>query len=191
MNDPPKGRLAIISGPSGAGKTTVVHALLERCDLPLELSVSATTRPRRQGEVDGVDYYFLDSAEFQRRQALGGFLESCEVFGHGYLYGTLAEPVSTSLQAGKWVILEIDVEGAMKVVTQHQNVITIFIGSGSLAELERRLRGRGTESEASIQRRLDVARRELGYVNRYQHNVVNDDVEATADGLCCILKGYC
>ena len=79
----------------------------------------------------------------------------------------------------------------MKVVSQHQAAITIFIGPGTLAELERRLRGRGTESEASIQRRLDVARRELGYANRYQHNVVNDEVKATADGLCRILKGYC
>ena len=190
MSESATGRLVIISGPSGAGKTSVVRALLTQCSLPLELSISATTRPPRPGEVDGVDYYFLSPQQFRQRQQLRGFLESCEVFGRGHLYGTLAEPISTSRQAGKWVILEIDVEGAMKVVVREPDAITIFIGPGSLTELERRLRGRGTETEASIRRRLEVARRELGFATHYQYNVINDDIATTADDLCQILKDH-
>lgn len=181
----------VISGPSGTGKTTVVRTLLERCSLPLELSISATTRPPRQGEKHGVDYFFLSPAEFQARQQQQGFLENCEVFGRGHHYGTLAEPVTTSLRAGNWVILEIDVFGALKVLEKHRDAITIFIGPGSLVELERRLRGRGTESEEAIQRRLEVAHQELQYADRYQHNVINEDVNTTADELCLILKNYC
>ena len=191
MVEPPFGQLVIISGPSGSGKTTVVRELLQRCgDLPLELSVSATTRPSRPGETHGVDYHFLSLEEFQQSQAEGKFLEWCEVFGRGHLYGTLAEPVYTSRQAGKWVILEIDVEGAMKVVEELPDAVTIFVHPGSMEELAQRLRGRGTESESAIQRRLEVARRELEFSKRYRHCVVNDEVGATVDKLNTILNRY-
>src|SRR5687767_7450301 len=108
-----EGKLAIISGPSGAGKSTVVKQLLATCPLPLELSVSATTRDPRPGEQAGIDYHFLTREEFARRRAAGEFLECKEVFGRGDWYGTLHNVVTAGLAAGKWVILEIDVEGAM------------------------------------------------------------------------------
>ena len=120
-------RIVILSGPSGVGKTTIVKRLLEDCELPLRLSVSATTRPARPGEVNGVDYHFLDQEEFDVRRDLGHFLECREVFGRGYWYGTLKDEVEGSLAAGNWVLLEIDVEGAMAVFEQRPDAITILI----------------------------------------------------------------
>lgn len=183
----PESRIVVFSGPSGVGKTTVVHRVLETCPLPLTLSISATTREPRAGEVDGVDYYFLSKAEFERRQEAGEFLESFEVFGRGHWYGTLRSEVATSLNAGKWVALEIDVNGAMQVIEQYPDAITIFVRSASLQELERRLRGRGTETEEKIQRRLETARAELEFLDRYRYVVVNDTVEQAAREICEIL----
>ena len=105
-SDESKGKLIIISGPSGVGKTTVVNQLLQECPLELELSVSATTRPIRPGEVDGKNYHFLTNEDFDRRRDAGEFLEYVEVFGRGHWYGTLRKTVSTSLRAGKWIVLE-------------------------------------------------------------------------------------
>lgn len=189
-NEPSReaGKLVIISGPSGAGKSTVVKRLLCECGLPLVLSVSATTRNPRPGEVEGVDYFFLSREEFARRREGGDFLESKEVFGRGDWYGTLREPVTAGLAQGKWVILEIDVEGAMAVLAERPDTITIFIHPGSSDELEKRLRRRGTESEESVQRRLEVARRELTFLSRYRHEVVNDTVEAAVKRICDILR---
>jgi guanylate kinase len=190
------GRLVIISGPSGAGKSTVVKQLFAACPLPLTLSVSATTRVPRPGERDGVDYFFLSREDFDRRRAAGEFLECKEVFGRGDWYGTLKTVVAAGLAEGKWVILEIDVEGAMAVVAQCPDTITIFLHPGSQEELEKRLRHRGTESESSIQRRLEVARRELTYIRRYRHEVINDTVPRAVAQICQILqtqgaKGTC
>jgi len=112
------GKLIIISGPSGSGKSTIVAKLLETCPLPLELSVSATTRPPRPGEVHGKHYWFLSPEEFQEKRVRGEFLECKEVFGRGFWYGTLKEAVSSGLSGGKWVILEIDVQGALADVDQ-------------------------------------------------------------------------
>ena len=179
--------VVIISGPSGAGKSTVVHELMQNCREPLVLSVSATTRAPRPGEVEGVDYHFLSKEEFQRRREAGAFLECKEVFGRGDWYGTLQSEVASGLGAGKWVVLEIDVEGAMSVLAAHPDAITIFIHCGSLAELERRLRQRNTETEASIQRRLEVARGELALQDRYTHQINNTDVAQSVHQICDIL----
>ncbi len=181
------GRLVIISGPSGVGKTTVRKRLLAECPLPLFRSVSATTRPPRPLEQDHVDYHFLTDDEFHRLRQAGEFLECCEVFGRGYWYGTLKSEVASGLAAGKWVILEIDVEGAMKVLQQTPEAITVFVHPGSMEELERRLRGRGAESEEAILRRLEVARHELTFASQYRHLVENKTVEQTVHDICRIL----
>ena len=164
--------------------------MLAECSRPLELSVSATTRAPRAGERDGVDYYFLTDEEFKRRRRAGDFLECVEVFGRGYWYGTLQETVTTGLNQGKWVLLEIDVEGAMKVIHSYPAAITIFVHPGSLPELERRLRNRGTDSEDAIQRRLEVAQRELSFSSSYRFVVVNDKIERAVQEICEHLTSY-
>jgi guanylate kinase len=179
--------LVIISGPSGAGKSTVVRRLIERCGLPLELSVSATTRAPRQGEVDGREYHFMTPEEFKRRRDAGDFLECADVFGRNW-YGTLRETVTTGLKRGKWIILEIDVDGALQVLKEYPRAITVFIHPGSPQELERRLRGRKTESEEAIQRRLEVAQREMTFIDRYRFVVVNDVIDRTVHEVCQLLK---
>ncbi len=187
MADTSLGRLIIVSGPSGAGKTTILKEVFARCS-QLRSSVSATTRPPRPGERDGDDYYFLTPAEFARRRARGDFLESFEVFGRGYWYGTLTSEVAPRLKSGQWVVLEIDVDGTLAVLEQYPQAVTIFVRPESVAELERRLRQRGTESEDAIQRRLEVARRELNFVNHYQFIVRNDSVERAVQEIVDILK---
>lgn len=181
------GHLVIISGPSGAGKSTVVRSLLDHCPLPLVLSISATTRPARTSEVDGLDYYFFSEQKFREHREQGHFLECKEVFGRGYWYGTLKQPVTTGLEAGNWVILEIDVEGAASVMEQLPDVTTIFLHAGSMEELERRLRARDTDTEESIRRRLDVAREEMSRGGQYKHIVENVDADKAAIDICEIL----
>jgi guanylate kinase len=184
------GKLVIISGPSGAGKSTVVRDLLSCGVLPLRLSVSATTRPAREGEVDGVHYHFMSQEEFARRRAAGEFLECKEVFGRGDWYGTLASDVADGFAQGKWMVLEIDVEGAMAVLAERPDAITIFIDPGSDEELERRLRNRNTDSEAAIQRRLEVAKREMAQAGRYTYRIVNKTVPQAVQEICEILKRH-
>ncbi len=188
MDGDTAGRLVIISGPSGAGKSTVVHQLLRHCPLPLVLSVSATTRSPRAGEQDGVDYHFLTQEQFDQLRETGQLIECKEVYGQGYWYGTLRNEVTSGLANGKWVILEIDVQGMEAVVEQYPDAVTIFLHPGSLGELERRLRTRGTESEEAIERRLKVARVELARKDRYQYEVVNDDVDRAVREICDILQ---
>jgi guanylate kinase len=182
------GKLIIISGPSGVGKTTVLKELYDRCELPLVASVSATTRPKRPGEIEGKSYIYLTDAEFQQRRENRDFLECIEVFGRGHWYGTLKEPVSTGLNQGKWIVLEIDVDGAIEVLKHYPDAITLFIHPGSIEELERRLRGRGTESEDALTRRLEVAARELESADNYSHIVVNQTVDQTVNDICQLLK---
>jgi guanylate kinase len=170
------GKLIVISGPSGSGKTTIVRRLMELERERLHLSVSATTRPPREGEIDGASYYFLSPDDFARRRKRGEFLECVEVYP-GLWYGTLHSEVSSSLAAGKSVLLEIDVQGMRAAVAGFPAAITIFILPPSWETLEQRLRGRKTESEAAVQRRLEVARREIAAAGEYQHQIVNHDVE--------------
>ena len=182
-----QGRLVVISGPSGAGKTSVMRRVYETCQVPLVRSVSATTRPPRNGETDGVDYHFLSDDDFRTLRKKGDFLECFEVFGQAYWYGTLWSEVTTGLNAGKWVVLEIDVQGALAVLQRFPDAITIFLRPSSRAELERRLRGRNTETEEAIRCRLAQADHELAQANRYQHQVINDDMDQAVRDICDIL----
>jgi len=182
-----RGKLVVMSGPSGVGKTTVLRRLLATCRLPLCASVSATTRPPRPDEVDGVDYHFLSEEEFHRRRAGGEFLECYEVYSSGWWYGTLNSEVDSGLQSGKWIVLGIDVHGAFSVVERHPDAITIFLRPGSLEVLEKRLRGRGTEDDEAIRRRLEQAKNELALADWYRYQVVNDDLDRTVREICDIL----
>ena len=184
-----QGKLIIVSGPSGAGKTTVLREVFERSSQPLVASVSATTRGARPGEDDGRDYHFLSDEEFQRRREAGEFLECFEVFGRGFWYGTLRSEVLSRLEAGKWVVLEIDVEGTNAIVEQFPEAVSLFVRPSSIDELERRLRARGTEDDETIQGRLAVARKELEAASSYTHHVINDDIEQAVSQMCEILDG--
>ena len=175
-----RGLLFIVSAPSGAGKTTLVERLVEQ--LPnLRMSRSYTSRPARQGETDGVDYNFVERARFETMAAAGEFLEWAEVFGN--LYGTCAEDTDRMLAAGDDVVLVIDVQGARKVRAGGLQTRTVFVMPPSFAVLEQRLRGRSKDSEAAIQRRLQVARDEVAAFTEYDFVVVNDGLAAAVDRL--------
>ena len=183
-----QGKVVIISGPSGAGKSTLVRRLLQTCPLPLELSISATTRPPRPDELNGIDYHFLSADEFDDKRRAGEFLEYKEVFGQGYWYGTLLAKIDDGLRLGKWVILEIDVAGAMSVIDRVPDAITIFIHPGSMEELERRLRNRQTDNEEAIVRRLEVATQEMANRHQYEYQVINKDVDVATNEVSQILQ---
>ncbi|HET9951685.1 MAG TPA: guanylate kinase [Candidatus Eisenbacteria bacterium] len=165
----------VVSGPSGAGKSTFVHELLRRHD-DIVYSVSATSRPRREHEVEGEDYFYLDRDDFRRRIERGEFAEWAEV--HGELYGTLRSQVDEALAAGKNVLLDIDVQGGRAVRRIYPDGVFIFILPPSMASLESRLRGRGTDSEERIRLRLENAQREIPLAHEYDYAVVNDDRDA-------------
>lgn len=178
----------MISGPSGSGKTTLVERLIEESPVRLRKCVSATTRPPRPNEIDGEAYYFLSPDEFQQRLANNEFLEYAEVFRSGHHYGTLKSEVQKSIDAGAWAFLEIDVDGALQVMEQYPDAITVFIRTPSDDEFERRLRARGTETEESIQRRLKTAREELKSADRYRYQVVNNEIDAAVNEVAGILQ---
>lgn len=182
-----RGALFVIAGPSGVGKGTVVSEVRRRLPDPPVVSVSATTRPPRPDEVDGVDYDFVDDEGFDRMERDGELLEWAEVF-HGHRYGTPAGPVELHRSAGRDVLLEIDVEGARQVRERVPDAVLILLEPPSRAELERRLRSRGTESEADIAERLATADRELAQRDRFDHVVVNDDVEAASSQVAAIIE---
>jgi guanylate kinase len=177
----------VIAGPSGVGKGTIVRRVRSRVPDELVLSVSATTRPPRPGEVDGIDYFFIDGAGFDRMVADAEMLEWAEVF-HGHRYGTPAGPVDLHRDAGRDVLLEIDVEGARWVRERAPDAVMILLEPPSRDELERRLRSRGTESDDSIAERLAKADWELAQRSMFDHVVVNDDLERASAEVAAIIE---
>jgi guanylate kinase len=179
-----RGTLLVVSGPSGAGKTSVVHALVKRA--PFHFSVSWTTRAQRTGEISGVDYVFVDRSEFEECIREGGFLEWAEYSGH--LYGTPRREVLAHLRDGENVLLDIENEGAGQVKRAYPEAVLIFILPPSMEELEQRLRGRGDTSDADIGRRLAVAEEQMAQARRnYDFLVTNAEVGAAADEIVSIL----
>ena len=178
------GTLFIVSGPSGAGKGTLVRALLDRVPA-VWLSVSATTRDPRPGEIDGVHYVFLSPEEFDRRIAESGFLEWAEV--HGNRYGTLRATVEDRVARGEIVVLEIDPQGAAQVKEAMPESVLVFIEPPSFAELRNRLVKRGSETPEQIERRLRTAKEELAIAGTYDYVIINDDVEQASDELAAIV----
>ena len=172
-----KGVLFVLSGPSGVGKGTVKAQLFEEFGKCVVFSVSATTRKPREGEVDGKDYFFIDRETFEKRIGEDAFLEHAEFAGN--LYGTPREAVMNELESGHDMVLEIEVQGAMQVMEKMPECVSIFILPPSFEELEQRLRGRGTETDEVIERRLSQARRELPMAEHYTYQLVNETVSET------------
>ncbi len=182
-----RGNLFIVSGPSGAGKGTLVKELLGRVP-DVWISVSVTTRPPRPGEEEGRDYFFLSDEEFDSLQKGGGLLEWAEV--HGSRYGTPRAEVEARVAQGKQVILEIDPQGAMQVTKLEPDSVLVFVMAPSMDELRRRLEARGSETEDQVNLRLTNAEKELLFAEQYGHVVINDDIARAADELAAIIDSY-
>jgi guanylate kinase len=182
------GRLIVLSGAAGSGKTTIVHRLMAQPGFRVQVSISATTREPRPGEVPDVNYYFRTREEFEADRDRDRFLEWAEV--HGHLYGTPVEPVRAALARGTCLILVIDVQGAMNVREQVPNALLIFVHAPSPETLEDRLRARGTDDEATILKRLANARREVALADRYDHQILNDDLDRAVVELAAILTRH-
>lgn len=179
-----KGMIITVSGPSGSGKGTVLGELIKRRG-DVKISVSMTTRQKRNGEIDGVNYYFVNKEYFEKKINASSMLEYAEYAGN--YYGTPKEPVDEMLKAGKAVILEIDVQGADKIKEIYPNVIRIFIMPPSVSVLERRLRGRNTEDEETINHRLVIAKGEMRMASEYDFIVVNDELESAVKDIETII----
>jgi guanylate kinase len=179
------GKVFVITGPSGVGKGTLIERLLERIP-ELELSISATTREPRTGEVDGREYHFLTPEEFDRRVAAGDFLEHATYSGNRY--GTLREEVEDRLAEGRSVVLEIEVQGARQVRAAMPDSVQVFIAPPDPAALRRRLEDRGTDSGEAIDERLRTAELELAAQQEFEHVVVNDEIETAAVNLAEIVR---
>lgn len=179
-----KGILVIVSGPSGAGKSTVISRTSQLRD-DMRFSVSATTRAPRPGEEDGKDYFFKTREEFLAMVEENAFLEHAEYVKN--LYGTPAAPVEENIAAGYTVVLDIEVQGAGQVMEKRPDAVSIFLCPPSLEELERRLRGRGTDTEEKILERLETARREYALAHKYGYIIINDDVETAARELDAVI----
>lgn len=179
-----EGLLVILSGPSGAGKSTVISRLMEIRD-DIRFSVSATTRAPRPGEVDGTAYFFKTREEFSAMVENDEFLEHAEYVGN--CYGTPAAPVDRDISNGYAVLLDIEVQGAMQILDKRPDAVSIFLCPPSLEVLEKRLRGRGTDTEEKIQGRLNTARREYAQMSRYNYIVINDDADTAAKELDAVI----
>ena len=179
------GKLFVVTAPSGAGKTSLINALLED-DPRLKLSVSYTTRAPRPGERDGRDYHFVDEPTFLAMRSRGEFLESAEV--HGYRYGTSKRVINEALGRGEDLVLEIDWQGARQVRALYPDCVGIFILPPSVAELERRMRARGQDSEQVIRRRLENARDELTHAWEFKYAIINKDFDTTRRELAKIIR---
>lgn len=180
------GLLLVLSAPSGAGKTTLAHRLVRA--LPEAVfSISATTRPPRGEEKDGLDYHFLSPWEFQEKIDQGQFVEWAEVFG--YRYGTLHKTLQNALEQGQVAIFDIDVQGGSTIKSKYPGAVTVFIFPPSMQELERRLRGRETDSDEVIRKRLAAAREEMGRGHdTYDYLIVNDDLNRAFDDLLAVIR---
>jgi guanylate kinase len=181
----PSAKVFVITGPSGVGKGTLIKRLLERVP-DLALSVSATTRAPREGEVDGTDYHFLTEEQFQERKAAKDFLEFASYSGNHY--GTLNSELERCLDKGRSVVLEIEVQGAQQVRQSKPDSVQIFIAPPDPAVLRQRLTGRGTDSAEAIDKRLKVAEQELGAQDDFDHRIVNDDLDSAATELESIVR---
>lgn len=185
MNESRRGMLLVLSGPSGAGKGTLVSKLLDD-DPTFVFSVSVTTRARRENEIEDVHYHFISEEEYDKLLEQDAFIEHAAV--HGHRYGTLKSEVYERMARGQNVLLDIDPQGACAVMEKEPDCVSVFILPPSFAELENRLRGRNTESEEDIQRRLNNARSEVQQKDRYRYLVVNDDLETAYAQLDCIVR---
>ena len=179
------GRLFVVTAPSGAGKTSLIDALM-RDDPTLSISVSFTTRPPRRGEKNGIDYHFVDDATFLAMRSRDEFLESAEV--HGYRYGTSKQVILDAVKRGADIILEIDWQGARQVRSLYPACVGIFILPPSIEELERRMRARGQDSEEVIRRRLQAAREELLHAGEFKYAIINKEFETAKAELADIIR---
>jgi len=179
------GTLFVVAAPSGAGKSSLVNALLQR-EPTISLSISHTTRSPRVGELHGKHYYFVERDAFEKQVAAGNFLEHAEV--HGNLYGTSGTTVEASLAQGRDVLLEIDWQGAQQIRRSKPDCVSVFILPPSRAELERRLRGRGSDSAAVIERRLRNSREEIGHAHEFDFILINDVFDEALDDLQAIVR---
>lgn len=185
MSDTKRGALVLYSGASGVGKGTLLAELMNR-DPSIKLSVSNTTRKPRKGEIDGVHYNFLSREQFEKLIEDDGYLEYAQ-YCNNY-YGTPKKQVEDMLNSGYNVFLEIDVQGALQVMEKNPDVLSIFVLPPSMDSLERRLKRRGTEDEATIKLRLAEAEREMSVKNKYKYNVVNGDIDKAVNEILDILK---
>lgn len=185
-----KGKIIIISAPSGCGKSTIINALLERGEIDMQFSVSATNRQPRTGEEHGVNYYFLSDEEFRRAIDGDEFVEFEEVYPGRY-YGTLKSEIKRITDAGHNVVLDIDVKGGVNVKRMYgDDAVSVFIQPPSVEALRQRLEGRGTETPEAIAQRVDRAEFEIGFAPQFDHTVVNDNLAEAIDNVSDILKDF-